>query len=226
MLCFYEIRSISLSVKTSSDESSTHSSRVFPWNQNEISFSTWFELRLTNIHESKNTWNSEWRVFNTLELSQQLVVECILRNVVAAVWIRVLHVHWLLIKIHINTLASRLNFRESFLQIFCQIDIIREIKSFLILNLLDHLNVWFILFVNGHLCCIIQRNKQKLLNPINGAFKNFADNSGLLDQDQMWDLLELDISKHSEHILFHDGWSLNNRVFLISLFVLDITQSI
>ena len=147
MLGFYKIGRVSILVQASSDESSAHSSTVFPRHQNEISFSASLELRWGNIKEPENARDFERRVLDAREFTHHFVIECVLRDVVTWIGVSVLKYSWMLIWINIRA-ETLLHFLHGFLDILCEIKFVSEVKRLFILNLLDHLNILLIGFVD------------------------------------------------------------------------------
>ena len=140
---------ITFRIKPTGNESSSWSPTVFSWNYDKVSFLLRFRLcrhmEWANENISKNAWNSEWRVFNTLELAQEIVIKWIMTQVINAIWVLFFKLHIVLVRqvvLHTSWGILRLDLGHGGLKILCEINIIWKIERFLILNFLNHINIF------------------------------------------------------------------------------------
>lgn len=91
VFCLSEIGGIAVLVEASSDESATWPPAVLPRDKVKICLSTSFDLGGAQVNIAEYAWDLKWRIFDTLEFTQKLVVVGKLGQVVHAVGIQLPH---------------------------------------------------------------------------------------------------------------------------------------
>ena len=73
---------------------------------------------------------------------------------------------------------------------------------------------------------MIEWDEHELLHFIDNTSHELSDDGGLLDQDQVRDTLELDVSKHSVDRFLKYCLSLYTIIFLVDTLVVDVPKTI
>ena len=68
--------------------------------------------------------------------------------------------------------------------------------------MLDHVDILLIIDVYFHVALVIKRDKHELFNLVNEALENLPDNRRLLDENEITNRLQFNVTKHTKERFF------------------------
>ena len=144
MLCLNKISSTTILIEASCNKSSSRSSTIFPRNKIKICLLAYLEIGRANVDIAEDARNFERGVFTSLKLSQQLIIETIVRNIINSIWKCLLHYLIVMIISLLPVLwivSAKMYFMQCPLQILGKVNIIRKVECFFCLDFLYHVHV-------------------------------------------------------------------------------------